>query len=208
MKKLFTNDIFFGALSVISVLCLLYYVVQEIILQTISFAAVVFAVLEIICVSALYISYKKHSKNVMKGMMGSLLAMGIVNVSIFVGEYERLFDTILSIICFVLTVLMFINHFIINSDRNSRKINILINQILALLLGVFNLFWNIMWVSVVADTLHAVSSVVSGIGCACISAVIVCVESRLDAYRLDRETAGWTEEKGYPKDYVHEYEKK
>jgi len=29
----------------------------------------------------------------------------------------------------------------------------------------------------------------------------VCVESRLDAYRLDRETAGWSEEKGYPEGY-------
>jgi len=38
--------------------------------------------------------------------------------------------------------------------------------------------------------------------------VVVCVESRLDAYRLDREAAGWTEEKGYPEGYVHEYEKK
>jgi len=41
-----------------------------------------------------------------------------------------------------------------------------------------------------------------------VTAAIVCVESRLDAYRLDREEAGWTEEKGYPEGYVHEHQKK
>jgi len=208
MKNLFTNDKFFGGLSAISVLCLLYYVAQETILQTISFAAAVFAVLEMICVSTLFVSYKNHSKNVMKGMMGSLLIIGIVNITLLVREYERVFDTVLSVVCFVLSVAIFINHFIINSDRHSRNINIVINQILALLIGVLTLFWDIMWIPVAADTLHAVSSVVSGIGCACISAVVVCVESRLDAYRLDREAAGWSEEKGYPEGYVHEYQKK
>jgi len=45
-------------------------------------------------------------------------------------------------------------------------------------------------------------------GFACMTATIVCVESHLDAYRIDREAAGWTEEAGYPEGYVHEYQKR
>jgi len=53
-----------------------------------------------------------------------------------------------------------------------------------------------------------IADVIGMLSYSCMVAAIVCVESRLDAYRLDREAAGWTEEKGYPEGYVHEYEKK
>lgn len=50
-------------------------------------------------------------------------------------------------------------------------------------------------------------SVVNIVTLLAVCGVIVCVESRLDAYRLNREKAGWTEETGYPEGYRHEYEK-
>jgi len=82
------------------------------------------------------------------------------------------------------------------------------NQVLCALLSVSFLVWDIIWACVCGNTLDAVSSISLALGFIGLFATIVCVESRLDAYRLDREAAGWTEEAGYPEGYVHEYEKK
>ena len=53
-----------------------------------------------------------------------------------------------------------------------------------------------------------ISTIADGIIFILTFVLICCVESRLDAYRIDRENAGWTEDNGYPEGSVHEYQKK
>lgn len=108
----------------------------------------------------------------------------------------------------VFLAILFINHFIINSVHHSKPVNIRINQIAALLYFVDCLAWDITWALSFPLGIETVGACIECISCTGLIATIVSVESRLDAYRIDREKAGWTEEKGYPEGYVHEYEKR
>jgi len=96
----------------------------------------------------------------------------------------------------------------INADRKSSPLMITANQIIVCLIAALVAVWNIWAAIFYAYPWDTVVDILGIIGTAASVASIVCVESRLDAYKLDREAAGWTEEKGYPEGYVHEYEKK
>jgi len=208
MKKLFTNDKFFGAVVIISLIgATLHAIIQLLIYPDISsYCIPVF--LCALCELFLYTSYCKHSKNTMKGMMGALL-MGLLLDAIFsLSEMEIAADKICAPIYAALVTLMFINHFIINSNHHSSPAKIKLNQILVMLLVLVVIVWNAAWSVYTIGDLGMVSQIAGLISFPCMMATIVCVESRLDAYRLDREAAGWTEEAGYPEGYVHEYEKK
>ena len=100
--------------------------------------------------------------------------------------------------------MLFVNHFLINESHTAKPINICVNQIIAILLVVNTAAWSIYLLPHSVNAVNAVSEVIDIFGNAGFYCAIVCVESRLDAYRLDREAAGWTEEKGYPEGYVHQ----
>jgi len=79
-----------------------------------------------------------------------------------------------------------------------------ISMLLILIPGVL---WGIIGIVYDPGFVGIITQIIDVVGFTGMIAAIVCVESRLDAYRLDREAAGWTEEAGYPEGYVHEYEK-
>ena len=76
-----------------------------------------------------------------------------------------------------------------------------INRVLCLVIAVLLLVFDLCGLPSAETAMEKVALILHGVGFAAIMASIVCVESRLDTYREDRENAGWTEEKGYPKDY-------
>jgi len=80
-----------------------------------------------------------------------------------------------------------------------------LNQVI---LVINNVVLDFTWMIAIPESISIIGNILDVIGFVGMTSVVVCVESRLDAYRLDREAAGWTEEKGYPEGYVHEYEKK
>jgi len=104
---------------------------------------------------------------------------------------------------------LLINHFIINSDRNPSPINVFINQIIILLFCLVSVV-NLIIAYIVTQQM---TPVFVGVALNNILAVImqcntiVCIETKLDAYRIKRTEAGWTDEKGYPEDYdrTHNY---
>jgi len=208
MKKLFTNDIFFLAMvicaavgeSIQAFMCIFWddYAIQS--QLTLLF--------RIVCVIVLYVSYKRHSKNVMKGMMGALLAAQLITAIQYLSELLIPADYICYSLFAALSALLFVTHFIINSDRQASPRMIRFNQLLVVLLFLNNTAIGIAWLVVDSAPLYFVINIGDLIGFLGMVASIVCVESRLDAYKLDREAAGWTEEAGYPEGYVHEYEKK
>jgi len=208
MKKLFVNDRFYLAM----VLC----AVIGNVLDTIIFAVVVneFPIskvqllIRVVCLIALYISYRKHSKNVMKGLMGALLMAQLLTAIGLLSNMNFPIDIICVPVFAVLSLLLLINHFVINSDHHSSPVMVRINQILGILLVVNEIIWAGNLVITMYSTFILALQIANVIGCIGMVLSIICVESRLDAYRIDREVAGWTEEKGYPEGYVHEYEKK
>ena len=168
--------------------------------------AVFFFTFDSICLICLYISYKRHDKNVMKGMIGAVLTALLLDCTCWLDTYFGP-DTIFSCTLFVLKVIIFVNHFIINKEHHSMPINIRINQIVLVVWCLVCIAWDAVWAfsfPLGKDTFGAVVEC-----CYCIGAFvsIVCIETRLDAYRIEREKAGWTEEKGYPEGYIHAHDR-
>jgi len=208
MKKLFTSDKFFLAMVLCAVIGEGVYVLISIFAWNYAIQSQIVLLLRLLCVLTLYISYKLHSKNVMKGMMGALLMAQTITAILCISESQLSVEYFCYPIFAVLSALLFINHFIINSDRKANPFMITLNQIILVLLFINNAIMGIAWIIIVPEPILIIASIFDKIGFLGMIAVVVCVESRLDAYRLDREAAGWTEEKGYPEGYVHEYEKK
>jgi len=207
MKKFFTNDKFFLATILIAVVGTIFYGVVGIISYPNNTVTYVFEMLAAVFALCAFISYKFHSKNVMKGMMGAIL-MAILAFSICNMQNIILtIDSIFAPIGIVLSALLFINHFIINGTRKASPVLIGLNQTLCALIGIHALIWNIGWALRPKDPLTMAASIVIAFAIPCLSISVVYIESRLDAYRLNREAAGWTEETGYPEGYVHEYQK-
>jgi len=203
MKKLFTSDKFFLA----TVLCAVTGAVIYKLMMPLTFDSVAELIVLVCCQIALYFAYWKHSKNVMKGLLGALL-MDQLLVSISAVPNSSHNEMPFAVIYLVLIFALSVSHFIINSERHSSPRMVRINQIIAVLIVLTGTAWNLLCIVDAPDSAIIVSSLFAILGFAGEVCLIVCVESRLDAYRLDREAAGWTEEKGYPEGYVHEHEKK
>jgi len=209
MKKLFTNDKFFLAMVIIAVIGRLLYCIDNLLYWPEYITSALICFLSVLCVVGLYVSYQKHAKNVMKGLAGALFMSVLTNyIVVFLPLSEEItLDDILGLICMFLAFVLFLNHFVINSDHKARPGNIKLSQWCTLLIAVLTVADTVFWLQYVSIGLDAILNIASFIGVICEFATLVCVESRLDAYRLDREKAGWTEEKGYPEGYIHESQK-
>lgn len=206
MNKLFTNDKFFLIAVLMSVLGAIPFSIccLTVWMQYSYMAAIV--IVNGISAVAFYVSYQKHSKNVMKGLAGFML-MGLLALTIMatfpLDPSDPLYIA-LSLVNLLVVSVLCVNHFVINSDHHSRSANIYINQILLFAQFVLYIIMASRWISGMTGIilfLYMMGIPVTAFG---VTASIVCVESRLDAYRIDRETAGWTEESGYPEGYVHQ----
>ena len=217
MKQLFKSDKFFFAMTLTAVIGELAFCLASIIIWKFPLAYEASMLLRICCVIGLYISYRLHSKNVMKCLMGALLMAQVI------AALSTLTDEALQLpiagICYpifaILSLLLFINHLIINSDHHSNPAMISLNQIVVLLLIINNTVLSLGMIKYGAPfssadptsaqfIFHVICLIIDVIGFIGMTTIVVCIESRLDAYRIDRENAGWTEEKGYPKGYVHQ----
>lgn len=208
MKKLFTSDRFFQIVTIMGVvgaaIGALYYCIPM--FETFDLSAAFILAFQCPCTLCLYISYKKHDKNIMKGMLAALLTNMLINPVCWL-DTTYVLDFVFGIISIVLNLSLFINHFIINAQHHSMPLNIRINQLIVLLDFVLYVVWDFAWIFTNPFGVSTIGAVVEIVGTVGIMSTIVCVESRLDAYRINREACGWTEEKGYPDGYVHEYER-
>ncbi len=209
MKKLYLSDKFFAAVTWLAVIGTIPYIVVQTILyssERLTLVASAEHLLLSVFLAVVYIAYKKHSKNVMKGMMGAALTCSLVIPFAYSLMYEDF--ALILISSLALPVILFVNHFIINSDRHSSPAAVKFNQIASLVFAAMTLIIAIVSIFFYDNTAEAVTAVIYAVCQPCFALSIVCIESRLDAYRIDREKAGWTEENGYPEGYVHEYQKK
>jgi len=204
IEKLYTNDLFFKVVSIVAFVLTLVTSVINLVFYDGYNILVFLDIINCVCIATLYISYVKHSKNIMKGVMGCvLMEMFIQSSLILFDEYE-----ILEIFYFVLTGILMINHFIINGDHHSSPFHVYVNQIVVVLIACITLCIFLTILPSEPDLYAKLNDIAMCIGQCCSFAAIVCVESRLDAYRIDRENAGWTKESGYPEGYVHQKDRK
>ena len=150
-----------------------------------------------------YRAYAAHDKNVMKGMMGALLIELILNELCYIFGFLRVkiveefeMSTVLGVIFvvieavfFTLQVVLFINHFVINSDHHNSPAKVRLNQkILFCLMAtivvqeafsiatlssytVYTVIQQILWFILEISTYG----------------FIICVESKIDEYKALRE---------------------
>ncbi len=193
MKKVFTNDKFFLAMVLFAVLgnliyfasVVLYYMGGSFMLAQLPL------LIEALCALFLYSSYKKHSKNVMKGLMGAMLMGQLLYAISNLSVLSVPGDSIVVPIYAVLSAALFVNHFIINSDHHSSPSMIRLNQIIVCLLALDAAVWNLLWLVAEPSALNVICVLGFFFGLIGVSAVVVCVESRLDAYRIEREAKGY-----------------
>jgi len=142
----------------------------------------------------LYTSGMNRNKNVMKGLMGALLMACVINAFSYMSTCEIPADYICSVVYMDGALILFINHFLINSKKTSSPSNIRFNQIVVAILAVNVLVWNLSWLSEAESPLEKIALISLTISMPCTYYTVVCVESRLDAYKIEQEQAGCNQE--------------
>jgi len=204
MKKLFTSDRFFLLVTVIAACFELISGVINVFAAPETIMGNVLQIAVVACIATLYISYKKHNKNLMKAMMGALVMAFIMIEVMSLSTMSRTADMIATPCALVCAAVIFVNHMVINAKRQASPVNIVISQIAASLYALTYIVWMFAWIGECKSIWVLVSSVLYIVAIPCMMAAVVCIEARLDSYRTDREAAGWTEENGYPEGYVHQ----
>jgi len=146
-------------------------------------------------------SYRKHEKNVMKCTVGIVLALMCV---LYLMLITYCGFTTRFLIQFAAALCVLIAHLVINQDHTSSPRAVFVNQLFA----VFFLILCVVSIFFTAGTENASVAVFCELTAFFSIAVVICIETKLDSFRTNREAAGWTEKTGYPEEYVHEFEKK
>ena len=218
LNGVFTNDKLFKASTIICAICTAIYIACFFSWSWNSGLAdlpwLFIDVITGVCAIVLYVSYRRHNKNLMKGITGFLLASILMDDVQSMVYYLSINDafSVFSIFYVVCAIIIVINHFIQSSSRKSNSVSVTVNQIVLLLDVLAVIVGYIFYMAASADFINPsvvdyISTIAEGFNFVFICTIIICVESRLDSYRIDRENAGWTEEEGYPEGYIHEYQK-
>jgi len=191
MKKFFSND---KIMLVALIIALIGGIVDVVVygLQNVGTTVYINA-LRMICGVVLLISYKKHAKNVMKGMMGALLMANLIMSLCYLNFMDYLIDKICIPVYIVLSIGIFLTHFLINGDHHSRNGLVLINTIFVILLFVNSLVWNIWWLQYCTSIWEIAAGILTAVSSPCLSYLIIWVETKLNDFRIERENKGWTE---------------
>ena len=212
MKNLLKNDKLLYSLPWIYLITTIAYEVVCYFNWEFSFALsdILHEIINVAIVFCITISFKKHEKNIMKFLFGALM-MGRVMYALnyvdyyFFGDYDSLVCKISSMAFFLLYLLFFFNHLLLGYGHKASPAKMKFNYVIGGLILVTLIVWNLILSSTAMQYAETVLAVISE---AALVFEVLCIETKVDAYKLDREAAGWTQEKGYPEGYVHEYEKR
>lgn len=153
-----------------------------------------YAVLAFTMILLTYISYKRNDKNVMKCLIGAFLTWNILYVEQMIDLSAKkllLEPSVGPFICLaelLLTLALFVNHLVINSDHYSSPSSVQWNQF-------FLAFVALLWLMYIFTASSSPGDTLSKLGLIAGAAVIICIEVKLDAFRIERESKGWTEKK-------------
>jgi len=206
MKKLFTSSALFGAAFLLTFVSLLALLVTDAVKGNGSFFQFRWFVVDIFlaCEITMFVSYLNHNKNLMKGMMGATLMAVVMNGFSAATAAQGSANVVCGSLCTLLSVFLLIMHFFINSDRRASPNSVRINSAACVAFALLRVIWFIVDVSGGETFFNSLCYALSDMG---IVATVVCIEARLDAFRTDREVAGWTEKQGYPQGYVRQHQR-
>ena len=157
-----------------------------------------------LCVIFLYDAFRKHNKNVQKGLLGAILMWYlydevnyVVSSILLSGDAFSRYDNswgrgyiVMGIITMVLFAALFVNHFIINGDHHSRPGNIFLNQLLVLAIALLSILSMIAQCVIFEGDFASILEAFSWhIGLAALVLMIASYESLFDAYKIKRELA-------------------
>jgi len=195
-RGIFVNDEWFAAFTAVMVVTGALEGLLCIISRSVEFVLVPF-------IAALglwmFLSYKKHQKNVMKGLMGASLMWMLYEEVDFAGEVlytskaafaaslgnAYAFFSCLKFLNVVLILLIFLLHFRINSYGHSRPVEVRLNQLFNILLIAFYLLD--IFTQVFFGEINA-SQIVLMFFKTVLMFVVISIESRLDEFRIIKET--------------------
>ena len=103
----------------------------------------------VICTIFLFVAYKKHNKNIQKGLLGVVLCWDLYNEmdyfceTVFNGNFSSLWNIasgrtwfIINVIMRTLYLIYFINYFLIVGKHSSSPKKILVNQIICIVISI------------------------------------------------------------------------
>jgi len=186
-RKIYSNNKFFLSAALIAVLGTLFTAIVNYIHYP-ELSLFIMEILRAFCVLLLYISYKKHSKNIMKGTTGALL-MALLNYTIqgaFLNFSGMAAENIFAAAA-LFSLILFGTHFIIYSDGKAKPALVRLNQVINILLTLCEIAIAIILIP--GEILICqIGEIIFAISFSCTIASI-CIETRLDAYRAEREAA-------------------
>jgi len=188
IKELFEDDRFFAITMWCSILLSIPFVIVVFLSYTdkVILMSAAIRLTTSVCLFVAYYSYRKHSKNIMKGMIGSVLMgyMCIIYSSFF--AYD---DFVITLVIAILMLVFAINHYIINGEHHSNPVGVYISQFLGMF---FAIILCLEAALLVPDCVNTGDTIVQLLMCvAQPSAIfcIICIETRIDSYKLKRENA-------------------
>jgi len=190
MKKLFASNLFFTIVALLAaagfgVFGIFYMSTREPI-RIISGTILVMCAFYLLILLA---AFRKGDQSTVKSMMSVLLSAIVVDACSECVALVFLSDKIILPIYLLLSVLLLVNHFTINEGKRRTSSAIRLNFLFVLLLMADLEVWTVLYIPLRIGVLGTAASVMTLISFPCLAASVVCIESRIDAYRLDGQAA-------------------
>lgn len=203
-ESFFTNDLL---LTLLPILFVVFEVLSEIFYVRSGWFNITYTIERVFiigCLITLAVSYKKHAKNIMKPMMGALLAasffcdlpLAVDMLSNGQWYYDNVGDVwaiyeILVIFSLMGYLAILIFHMIINSDHHSSPAKVKINQIIIILVMVVYVGEIIISLFINRSVSFMLAKICCSLANIALLDMIIAIESKLDLFRQAREANGY-----------------
>ncbi len=160
-------------------------------------------ILMVTCIVFNYFAYRNRENSLCKSLIGALLGVHICDLLYFLSEhyfeYGLDMETWVLIAQLISAVMLFANHFKMMAEHNSNKNTVFFSQALIIVKSLITIADYALCLTLPFGEYGInIGLLFDGLGCIASYILVVCVEARLDSYRLIRESAEaegiWTEE--------------
>jgi len=152
---------------------------------------------------AMYRSYAKHEPNALNILVGAMLGLYFALFSINIYTQLSLDNVnVLGVtgcsVMLALFMILFVNHVQINSVHKSTRGRVLLNQVILIILAAYQIVLLVYECIALNDFRLATVAIADSIARIGLFIMIICVETKLNAYKIDRDVAKaegtWTDE--------------
>jgi len=145
-------------------------------------------IINVLTVFGITVSYKAHEKNIMKTLFGALMMGGIIYffswVNIYIGKPEYTFALISNAIITLLYIVLFINHLVLGYGHKANPSRTSLNRVAGILIVLCVVIECVPFYTSVEYTVASLLAIISE---AAIIIEILCIETKVDAYKIIRE---------------------